>query len=154
MLRRKRTPPESGFFNDLFLKLPGMTKEKSERLEYKVFTRIGKKKYSELLAMLNNSDSRTISALLRAILEHQKIIIHAHDDSLDKIMEQLSGIRKELQSIGININQVIRKLNQTNFNEEQLLQAQNILNIYQNIGLKTDALFELIDNLSRKWLPE
>ncbi|MDB5129801.1 hypothetical protein [Mucilaginibacter sp.] len=131
-----------------------MTKEKKERLEYKVFTRIGRKKYDELIAMLDNSDSRTISALLRDILEHQKIIIHTHDNTLDKTMEELSGVRKELQAMGVNINQATRKLHQTDFNTAELTQAQEILNGFQHTEAKINVLFELIDNLSEKWLPK
>ncbi len=131
-----------------------MTKQKGERLEYKIFTRIGRKKYDELLMMLEKSHSRTLSALLRAILEHEKIIIHTHDSTLDKTMEQLSGIRKELQAIGVNINQVTRKLHQADLNEEQLTLAQEILNSFQNTGEKINVLFEMIDNFSEKWLPK
>ena len=131
-----------------------MTMEKNERLEYKIFTRVGKKKYDELLSMLNNSDSRTMSALLRDILEHKKITIHIRDITLDKTMEQLSGIRKELQAIGVNINQATRKLHQTDFNTEQLIQAQEILKGFQHTEAKINVLFELIDNLSEKWLPK
>lgn len=131
-----------------------MTGEKRERLEYKIFTRVGKKKYNELLSMLNNSDCRTVSALLRSILEHEKITIHTRDNTLDRTMEELSGIRKELQATGVNINQVTRKLHQADLNEEQLILAQAILNSFQNTGEKIDMLFEMIDHLSEKWLPE
>ena len=131
-----------------------MTGEKRERLEYKIFTRVGKKKYNELLSMLNNSDCRTVSALLRSILEHQKITIHTHDNALDKTMEELCGIRKELQATGVNINQVTRKLHQADLNEERLILAQAILNSFQNTREKIDMLFEMIDDISEKWLPE
>jgi len=73
---------------------------------------------------------------------------------LDKTMEQLSGIRKELQAIGVNINQATRKLHQTDFNTEQLIQAQEILKGFQHTEAKINVLFELIDNLSEKWLPK
>jgi hypothetical protein len=131
-----------------------MNREKIERLDYKIFTRVGRKKYDELLSLLRNSDSRTISALLRYILEHEKIIIYTHDNTLDKTMEELSGIRKELQAIGININQVTRKLHQADLNEEQLILAEKILNDFQNTGDKINVLFAIIDNLSEKWLPK
>jgi len=131
-----------------------MTNEKSERLDYKVFTRIGKKKYDELISMLDNSDRRTLSALLRAILEYQKITVYTYDTTLDKTMEQLSGIRKELHSIGVNINQATRRLHQADLNEEQLTFAQEILSSFQNTGDKINRLFELIDKLSEKWLPK
>jgi len=130
-----------------------MTREKSERLEYKIFTRVGRKKYGELLSLLRNSDCRTISALLRSILEHEKIIIYTHDNTLDKTMEELSGIRKELLTIGVNINQVTRKLHQADLKEEQLALAEEILKGFQDTEVKINMLFGLINNLSEKWLP-
>jgi len=95
-----------------------------------------------------------MSALLRDILEHEEIVVLTRDNTLDKAMEELSGIRKELQAIGININQVTRRINHTEMQDEQLALSQNVLSEFRQTSSKVDVLFKLIDQLSEKWLPE
>jgi len=149
----RKNSPES-VFCDIIKNKMWMAVEKREKLEYKIFTRIGKNKYDELVALLHNSNSKTISSLLRNILHHKKIVVFTRDVTMDNIMEQLSGIRKELLVIGVNVNQATRKLNQSQFNQEQLFLANEILHGFQKASLKVEALFEIINNLSVKWLPK
>lgn len=131
-----------------------MAKEKSERLAYKVFTRIGKTKYDELNSLLENSTCRTMSALLREVLMHQKIAVQTHDATLDKVMEQLSSIRKELHAIGVNINQITHQFNLYSDFEHRIFLATEAAQLYKQTGAKVDELLSLIAKLSERWLPE
>lgn len=131
-----------------------MAKEKSERLAYKVFTRIGKARYDELSDLLEHSTCRTMSALLRAILMHDKILVQTHDVSLDKVMEQLSSIRKELHAIGVNINQITRQFNLYPDFEHRIFLASEVATKYKQTGEKVDELFDIIAKISERWLPE
>ncbi|MFD2873241.1 hypothetical protein ACFS5N_12220 [Mucilaginibacter ximonensis] len=131
-----------------------MGRQNEERLDYKIFTRVGKTKFDEMTSLLNNSNRRTMSALLRDVLEHEKIVINTRDTTLDKAMEELSGIRKELLAIGVNINQVTRRFHQAGTLDEQLALSQNVLKEFSLTSAKIETLFKLIDQLSEKWLPE
>lgn len=90
---------------------------------------------------------------MRYILDERAIVVHTHDNSLDKVMEELSGIRKELQAIGVNINQVTHRFHLEDLPEAKLFQAREIVKLYQQTDLKVSKLFELIANLSELWLP-
>lgn len=131
-----------------------MKERKSGQLKYKVFSRINKKKYDELQSMLASSRCRTISELLRQILEEGKITIITHDGTLDKVMEQLSGIRKELQSIGININQITHRFHIEDQPEGKIFQALEIAKLFQQTEQKVTELFTIISKISEQWLPE
>lgn len=131
-----------------------MKKENRERLEYKVFTRLGREKYDELAALLEKSRHRNMSSMLRDVLHSKKIVIENYDGTLDKVMEELGRIRSELHAIGVNINQVTRRFNQEHLAGEQLNQALEITKFYQQADQKVSELFEIISKLSLKWLPE
>ena len=132
----------------------GRKRKENDRLEYQVFTRISKEKYEELTAMLQSSRCKTMSELLRHILENRKIVVEHYDSSLDKVMEQLSGIRKELHAIGININQLTHYFHGAKTAEARLYNAMEITKLYQQADLKVSELFEVIGTLSELWLPK
>lgn len=131
-----------------------MVKEKSEKLTHKVFTRIGKTKYEELDELLKSSACRTMSALLRDILMRRNITVQTHDITLDKTMEQLSAIRKELHAIGININQITHRFNIYPDFEHRIFLATEAAAQYKRTEVKVDELLSLIAKLSERWLPE
>jgi hypothetical protein len=121
----------------------------------RIHTRITQTKYDELNALLVKRRSiHTLSELLRNILDNRKIVVQSYDVSLDKVMEQLSGIRKELQSIGVNVNQVTRRFHAEEQPEGKLFQAIKIVKLYQQTDLKVSRLFEVIAKLSELWLPK
>lgn len=128
-------------------------KKQVDSLDYRVFTRISKEKYEQLHQMLKQSRCRTISELLRKILENKPIVVKTYDTSLDKVMEQLCGIRKELHAIGININQVTRYFHTEHSPEGKLFQALEVARLYQQTDLKISELFLIIGKLSERWLP-
>lgn len=129
--------------------------DERRQLSYRIHTRLTKEKYDELSVLLKQSRSlHSLSELLRNILDNKKIIIETYDTSLDKVMEELSAIRKELQAIGININQVARAFHQTDMPEEKLFHALEIVKLYQQTDLKVTELFIIIATLSEKWLPK
>jgi hypothetical protein len=133
----------------------GRKSEEEQLLVCRIHTRVTQKKYDELTAMLDNARGiRSHSELLRDILENKKIVVQLHDASLDKVMEELSGIRKELQAIGININQVTHKFHIEDLAEGKLFQALEIVKLYQQTDLKVTHLFEVIAKLSEQWLPK
>jgi hypothetical protein len=126
-----------------------------KRLTCRIHTRITQEKYNELSVLMKQSRGiHSLSELLRSILDNKKIVVQTYDTTMDKITEQLAGIRKELLAIGININQATRALHQACLSEEQLLQAKKILKDFRQANLKIIELFTVIDKLSERWLPK
>jgi len=140
----------------LHLKQKKMRKEKkrTDGLERTVIARIPKEKFEEMQQLLASSTLKNMSELLRHILENRKIIIEHYDNTFDKVMAELSGIRKEIHAIGININQVTRKFHAQLWPQTMLVNALEITKLYQQTDQKVTELFSIIENLSQKWLPE
>jgi hypothetical protein len=126
-----------------------------KRLTCRIHTRLTQEKYDELLGVLNQSTSiPSLSGLLRHILEYKKIVVQYYDTTVDRVMAELSGIQKELQAIGVNINQVTRALHQLDLPEDKLMEAKKIIESFRQTEQKINELFEMLTNLSEKWLPE
>ncbi|MBK1439853.1 plasmid mobilization relaxosome protein MobC [Parapedobacter sp. ISTM3] len=128
---------------------------KTEKLTCRIHTRVTAKKYRELSTLLQRSRGiRSHSALLRNLLDDRKITVETHDDSLDAVMERLSEIRKELQRIGTNINQITRRFHLEELPEARLVHALEVQQLYGETDRKVEELLIIVDKLSRKWLPE
>lgn len=129
--------------------------KEEDRLSYRIHTRITKAKYEELTRLLSKSRGiHSLSELLRSILNNKKIITQTYDTSLDKVMEELSRLRRELQFIGININQITHRFHLEETAEGRLYRSLEVAKLYQQTEIKVAELFSLIAKLSELWLPK
>ena len=128
--------------------------KEEDKLSYRIHTRITKAKFEELNRLLAKSRGiHSLSELLRSILNNKKIITQSYDTSLDKVMEELSRLRKEIQFIGININQITHKFHREDTAEGRLYRSLEVAKLYQQVEAKVERLLSLITKLSQLWLP-
>jgi hypothetical protein len=116
--------------------------------------RLTEEERRKLEDLLEKSTDRSISSLIRKSLFKGRITIVSYDSSLDRVMEKLSLIHKEIHNIGVNINQATRKLNAVIGQQANLLHAMEITRLYQQTDQKVTELLGIISKLSLKWLPE
>ncbi|RKR80720.1 mobilization protein MobC [Mucilaginibacter gracilis] len=126
----------------------------SELLKHEIKTRVNDAKFDQLTDLLNKSECRNMSELVRHILYNRPVILLHRDKSLDLLIEELSGIRKELRSIGININQITRSFNTFKEQDQKLYYALGAAEQYKIVGGKIDQLFNIITKLSEQWSPK
>lgn len=131
------------------------TSNANDRLTHRIHTRITQKKYEELSQLLTQSRNvHSHSELLRYLLDNRPIIIRTRNDSLDKVMQELGAIRRELQAIGGNINQITRHFHTQDLPTDRLEQAQQLIGLIQPLTQKIDELFLVIAKVSEPWLAE
>ena len=123
-------------------------------LRHEIKTRVNNQKFNELNDLLPKTRCKTMSELVRNILHNRPIKIYSVDESFPKLMEEISGIRKELNAIGININQVTRYFNNVSDPTQKLFHSFQIDKHFQIVGNKVDTLLKIISKLSEKWLQE
>jgi len=95
-----------------------------------------------------------MSALVRDILHRRPVKVYTYDRSLDVVMEELSTLRAEIKSIGININQITRFFNTYPEVKKKEFYAKIAFSQYVSLNGKVDRLLELLTKLSQKWLSE
>ena len=123
-------------------------------LSFKVHARLKPEKYHALNELLKQTRYGSMSELIRRILEDRKVRIITYDASLDKVMESLCAIEKDLKAIGVNINQITRQFNSSTSESARILQSLQVSSEYKKVGDKVDAIQNLISKLVSKWLHE
>ena len=126
-----------------------------ELLTHRVHTCITARKYEELSALLGSSQGlKSLSELLRNILDNKKIIVVSRDGTFDQVKAELAAVRKEIQAIGININQVTRRFHREQSAESRLLRAMELTTLFQQADGKITELFTIISRIAERWLQE
>ena len=121
-------------------------------LTYPVMTRINKAKYDEFQAIVDKTYNETISGLIRRILENRKVRVFTHDETMDKVMEELAAIRGEIKHAGININQITRTFHSCSEQQKRVIFGRIALSRYLSLEDKIDHLLEIVSDLGKKWL--
>lgn len=123
-----------------------------ERLTHLVTFRVSESFYRELQKIHTNSDCGSVGEVARRIISKEKITVFYKDSSADAAMEELSAIRKELNAIGVNINQVTRHFNIAGNDKQRLFFALKSMDLYRSVDAKINQLFTAVSKLTVKWL--
>jgi hypothetical protein len=133
--------------------MAGKKKQHQEKLLIHVLRiRIDQLTYDKLQHLASTSDCRSPCAVARKIITGAKINVFHHDDSMGPVMEELSKIRKEIRSIGININQQTHHFHQCKRSSEKWFYVNRTLEEYKKTDQKIDGLLFIVNQLAKKWL--
>lgn len=128
-----------------------MRKEKKTKW---VHVRLTEKEEKTLDEKFRKSTCSQLSQYARKVLLSQPILIKYRNETLDSFMEEVIGLRQELNAIGNNFNQAVKKLHTLN----QIPEFRTWINQYQTLQeqlkSKTDHINERISKMSEKWLQE
>jgi hypothetical protein len=128
-----------------------MKKEKRTR---KVTVRFTEKEYEKVNNKFKNTTSSQMSHYIRNVLLEKPVVIKYRNESLDIFMEEIILLRQELNAIGKNFNQSVKKLHTLN----QIPEFRNWLlmneGTKQQILAKTELIQQRINQISDKWLQE
>ena len=119
-----------------------------DRLTRKIGLRVSAPFYDEMKTLLTKSNCRSIAELARRILYRKQIIIFTKDATMDATAAELAGIKKELRSIGVNINQVTKYFNSKAIPAAKILDALKILDESKKVSKKCDQVLAGIDKVA------
>lgn len=128
-------------------------KDQDSLLVHPIILRVNDATQKRLDKLLKESNCKSIGEVARKILTRERINCFHRDVSLNAPMEELALIRKELKSIGININQQTRYFNACKSDAEKQFYANRTLDLYIKVDAKMERLFTIISKLASKWLP-
>jgi hypothetical protein len=116
-----------------------------EKLIHKITVRVSDPFLKKMEGWLVTSNSKSLAELARLILYKEEIIWYHKDDSSEALSVELTAIRKELNAIGHNINQVTRYFNGTTIPAQKIFEALKILEEYKRINIQLEKLTVLIN---------
>ncbi|WP_316800205.1 mobilization protein [Pedobacter frigidisoli] len=128
------------------------SKNPEQLLTHPIIVRVNEQTYKRLEKILLHSNCQSIGEVARNILSKEKILMLSRDVTMNAPMEELASIRKELRSIGININQQTHHFHTSENEAQRSFYFMRTSDLYKNVGLKVDRLLELVTKMSMRWL--
>ena len=128
-----------------------MKEDKINRSEL-LQVRLTPKESEKINSKFSNSTSRKLSDFVRKILLDKPITVRTRNQSLDDFMKEMVALRSELNAIGNNFNQVVKRLNSLQHIEEiksWLLHNESTRQILIN---KIEEIKQKINSISDQWL--
>lgn len=130
-----------------------MKSEKEHKSKW-INIRITPEEYEKVYSGFKQTTSRKLSIYVRDILLHRKITVCSRSKSLDDFMEELILLRKELSAIANNFNQVVRRINGCQTDNELKLLGDKSLEMQRDLISRIAVIQESINQFSDRWLQE
>lgn len=121
-----------------------------EPLNHLIGVRVSEAFYNKLEGLRKNSNCQTLGEFARMILQKEEIIWYHKDTSSESVTVELTAIRKELRSIGTNVNQVTRYFNGGAIPSQKIFEALRILDEYKKITTQVDKLLTVLDSVLKQ----
>lgn len=118
----------------------------------RIYVRLTEKEFTTLEKRCKNTTCCSISDYVRHCLFSRPITIVKRDASADEAITQMSHLNRELNAIGSNFNQLIRKVNATS----QAAEIKGLLLLFEShkktMFSNIDEVKEQLQRLAEKWL--
>lgn len=126
--------------------------DRSVKLVRKITIRVSDPFYQKMGKWLGQSNCQSMAELARSIIYKEKITWYHRDSKLDATAIELAGIRKELNAIGNNINQITRHFHAAPDPDKKAFHALKVSEEYKKVGAKVDRLLDMVGEISKIWL--
>jgi len=128
------------------------TIEEKEKLSYLIRVRVNQAVYQRLTSLQKQTDCRSVCEMARKILAGDRIKLFHKDASLNGPMEELATIRKEIKSIGININQQTHYFHTSENQAERAFYVNRTAILYKDVDQRISRLLKIVEQLAERWL--
>jgi len=128
-----------------------MQEEKKNRTRW-LHLRLSEQEYEVLQQYFADSFCPKISDFARKNLLRKPIVLKCRNASIDDLMAELISLRAELNSIGNNFNQAVKKLHTLSQISELKVWILSFETDRKMLFTSIDAIKNTIQNLSEKWL--
>lgn len=118
----------------------------------RIYVRLTEKEFTTLESRCKNTTCRSVSDYVRHCLFSKTITTITRDASADEALMQMSLLNRELNAIGSNFNQLVRKVNATS----QTAEITGLLLLFESqkktMFSKIDEVKEQLQKLTEIWL--
>jgi len=132
--------------------MPRKKAKEGALLQHIIHARVNDAKFKQLTELAKKATNGSTSDLLRDILNRRQIIVKTVDNTLAEYMPELIRLRKEINAIGTNINQVTRYFNQCPEETKKIFFAARVAGLFEKSASKSGEVLLLIEKLGERWL--
>jgi hypothetical protein len=135
-------------------KARGVKKEKKTNRNKRIYIRLTGDEYKILHDGFSKSIFRKFSEYNREILLNKPVTIFTRNKSYDDFVEEMAALRTELNAIGNNFNQAVKKLHTINHDEEIIAWAVMNEKAKELFNKKMDQIELKMIKISEQWSQE
>ncbi|WP_298709753.1 plasmid mobilization relaxosome protein MobC [uncultured Chitinophaga sp.] len=125
---------------------------KPNQRKYWCNIRLTEQEFALLHGKLQTTTCRKISEYVRNVLFDKPITVRQRNQSLDDLMTVLILYRNDLNSLGNNFNQVVKRINSVPPGPEFFTWLPVAENLQKELLSKIGSFQERIDQLGEQWL--
>lgn len=129
-----------------------MKKEAKEVRKYFVTLRMNKDELTALKSLKAKTTERSLSNYVRKIVLQKPVIVKYRNASADDFIKEMTELKRELNAIGNNLNQAVKKLHLLS----QIPEFRSWIRQYERLHLailtKADEIKSRIIELYEQWL--
>lgn len=123
-----------------------------EQLEKVITVRVSNRFFDGLEEKRKKTNCQTVSEMVRAILYKERIMFYYTDASLNATAIELAGIRKELNQIASNVNEITQSFHSADSESQRMFQALRVAEEYKRVENKVEKLQIMVSEIGKKWL--
>ena len=116
--------------------------------------RVKPDEYDKIYGHFGKTTCRKLSEYARKVLLQKPVTVKFRNQSADDFLSEMLQLKKELNAIGHNYNQTVRKLHTLNHDSEVRKWLSQNNNIQESFFAKTEQIFLKVDQIHRLWLSE
>jgi MobC-like protein len=114
--------------------------------------RLAGDEYGVLEKNWKKSTIKKLSEYVRRVLFGKAVTVYKRNQSLDELMTELVFLRKELNAIGVNINQAVHRLHTLDHLPQMQRWAQGFERDKDVFFLKVEEIKLKVNSISEQWL--
>jgi hypothetical protein len=100
---------------------------------------------------VQQSNASTVGELVRKIVTNEKVTFFVKDISVEEPTAALIKIRKEINAIGVNINQLTEMCHTTDSVEQRVDSMLKVAEQYRQMTDKVSEVWKQVSEMSLKW---
>jgi hypothetical protein len=125
--------------------------DRDELLKHKVGVRFDEKTFNKLKSQVQQSNASTVGELVRKIVTGEKVTFFVKDISMEAPTAELIRIRKEINAIGRNINQLTEAHHTSSIVDEKTRHLLEVDKLYRQVADKVSEVWKLVSEMSLRW---
>lgn len=115
--------------------------------------RLSKEEEADLLKFSRKTTCQSLSEYGRSVLLKEPVVVRFRNGSADDFLEEMVGLKKELNAIGNNFNQAVHRLHTLDKIPEIKLWLLMSQDQRANLLKKTDEILQKLTQIHDLWLP-
>lgn len=114
--------------------------------------RVKPEEYNKIFGHFEKTTCRKLSEYARNVLLQKPVVVKFRNQSADDFLQEMIALKKELNAIGLNYNQSVRKLHTLNHVSEvrKWLVANEVLE--KQFTEKISQIYLKMDQIHQQWL--